>query len=194
MAKSQRTSTPVELIERFSSLIEKFLAQEKQVESFLRWEGDNPSPGHIADCATRCEVEWKKTRDELHRTGKALAAALEANGCKSKAVFKVLYFAECNRIPSGVWDVWPEVKPKLEQLKLRLLSGSNGRAKILPERRTRPMALRVAAKLMGYGKSRDAAERLRAAIKADAVACESHTRQQHVFDRNDFPATVHDQI
>ena len=49
------------------------------------------------------------------------------------------------------------------------------------------MSLREAARLMGYGKSRDAAEKLRAAINAGAVVCETLTRQQHVFSLDDFP-------
>jgi hypothetical protein len=59
--------------------------------------------------------------------------------------------------------------------------------KIRAKNRTCPMTLRRAAYLMGYGKSRDASERLRAAINSGAVACEHLTRQSHVFDRNDFP-------
>jgi hypothetical protein len=58
----------------------------------------------------------------------------------------------------------------------------------IPSRyRTRPMTLRAAARLMGYGKSKDAAERLRNAISAESVRCERLTRQQYVFDKRDFP-------
>ena len=59
--------------------------------------------------------------------------------------------------------------------------------KIPPAKRTRPMSLREAARLMGHGTSRDAAERLRAAINNGAVPCETLTRQQHVFSLDDFP-------
>jgi hypothetical protein len=59
--------------------------------------------------------------------------------------------------------------------------------KIPPAKRTRPMSLREAARLMGYGKSRDAAEKLRAAIDVGAVPCETLTRQQHVFSLDFFP-------
>ena len=66
--------------------------------------------------------------------------------------------------------------------------------RIPPQFRTRPLTLKAKAKLMGYGRSRDAAERLRAAIDTKAVSCESLTRRQHVLDRRDFPAEVHDKI
>jgi hypothetical protein len=62
------------------------------------------------------------------------------------------------------------------------------RSRIPPAKRTRPMTLREAARFMGYGSSRDAAERLRAAIAAGSVQCESLTRQQHVFHLDDFPS------
>jgi hypothetical protein len=61
------------------------------------------------------------------------------------------------------------------------------RTRIPPAKRTRPMTLREAARLMGHGNSRDAAERLRAAINAGAVPCQTLTRQQHVFSLDDFP-------
>jgi hypothetical protein len=47
---------------------------------------------------------------------------------------------------------------------------------------------------MGYGDSRDAAEKLRAAIDTKAVRCETLTRQQHVFSLDDFPKNIHKQI
>jgi hypothetical protein len=56
------------------------------------------------------------------------------------------------------------------------------------------MTLRQAARLMGYGKSKDAAERLRAAIDAGAVSHEQLTRKQHIFDRRDFPEQSQGQI
>ena len=65
--------------------------------------------------------------------------------------------------------------------------GAQKRRRIPPAKRTKPMTLREAARLMGYGTSRDAAERLRAAIRTGAVHCESLTRQQHIFGLDDFP-------
>jgi hypothetical protein len=61
------------------------------------------------------------------------------------------------------------------------------RSRIPPAKRTKPMTLREAARLMGYGRSRDAAEKLRAAIRTGAVPCETQTRQQHVFSLDYFP-------
>jgi hypothetical protein len=66
--------------------------------------------------------------------------------------------------------------------------------RIPPRYRTRPMPLREAARLMGYGSSQDAAERLRAAITAGAVRCEQLTRQQHVFSKKEFPREVWGQL
>jgi hypothetical protein len=68
------------------------------------------------------------------------------------------------------------------------------RNKIPAEKRTRPMTLRAAARLMGYGNSQDAAERLRAAVDAGAVAHEKLTRQQHIFSKDDFPKDVWSQL
>jgi hypothetical protein len=59
--------------------------------------------------------------------------------------------------------------------------------KISPENRTIPISLRKAARLMGYGDDHTAVKRLRAAVDAGAVVCEKLTRQQFVFDRQDFP-------
>jgi hypothetical protein len=67
-------------------------------------------------------------------------------------------------------------------------------SKIPPAKRTRPMSLREAARLMGYENSRDAAEKLRAAIKTGALKYEKLTRQQHVFSIDDFPSNIHKQI
>jgi hypothetical protein len=61
------------------------------------------------------------------------------------------------------------------------------RTRIPREHRTRPMSYREAARLMGYGRSKDAAERLIAAVRNGAVAQEPLTRKQHIFDRRDFP-------
>jgi hypothetical protein len=61
------------------------------------------------------------------------------------------------------------------------------KAKIPVKYRTKPMSLKTAARLMGYGEGKDAVERLRATIEVGAVACETLTRKQHVFDRRDFP-------
>lgn len=59
--------------------------------------------------------------------------------------------------------------------------------RIPPEERTKPMSYRRAAKLMGKGDSRDAAEWLSASVKDDSIRCEHISRQTHVFSRCDFP-------
>jgi hypothetical protein len=63
----------------------------------------------------------------------------------------------------------------------------NGPRKIPPKYRTKPLTLKQAARFMGYGSGKDAAERLRQAIEAGSVRCERLTRQQHVFDKREFP-------
>jgi hypothetical protein len=61
-------------------------------------------------------------------------------------------------------------------------------SKIAPANRTRPMSKSEAARLMGYvGTDKARVKQLRAAIVGGIVACESRTRQQHVFDLNQFP-------
>jgi hypothetical protein len=61
--------------------------------------------------------------------------------------------------------------------------------KIPPQKRTRPMSLKEAARLMGYKAvhSKKAAENLRSAMDAGAVAFEALTRKSFVFSRDDFP-------
>jgi hypothetical protein len=66
--------------------------------------------------------------------------------------------------------------------------------KIPPECRTVPLSLKQAARLMGYGRRREAQKRLRAAMDTGAVRYERLTRQQYVFDRNDFPAEAWGQV
>jgi hypothetical protein len=69
-------------------------------------------------------------------------------------------------------------------------SGANT---IPPERRTIPLTLKEAARLMGY-EGEKAAEQLRAAMKAMAVGYKRLTRQRYVFDRAEFPAESQSQI
>jgi hypothetical protein len=69
------------------------------------------------------------------------------------------------------------------------------RRKIPPGKRTRPMSLKEAARLMGYTvdkhgtavPSKKAAESLRKAMDAGAVAFEERSRMRFVFSRDDFP-------
>jgi hypothetical protein len=69
-----------------------------------------------------------------------------------------------------------------------------GQVKIPPNKRTRPMSYREAARLMGKGDSRDAAEWLSAAVEDGTVVCEHFSRQTHVFSLDDFPANVRPRI
>jgi hypothetical protein len=58
------------------------------------------------------------------------------------------------------------------------------------EYRTRPMTMIEAAGLMGYCRTRgpkEAVKALRAAINGGEIHCERLTRQQHIFDRREFP-------
>jgi len=62
--------------------------------------------------------------------------------------------------------------------------------KIPVEHRTRPMSYRDAAKYMGKGNSKDAAEWMSKCVRDGIVACEEYSRQTHVFDCRDFPEDV----
>jgi hypothetical protein len=68
------------------------------------------------------------------------------------------------------------------------------RRKIPPIKRTRPMSYREAARHMGKGDSRDAAEWLSAAVEEGAFACEHVSRQTHIFSVDDFPKGVRTSI
>jgi hypothetical protein len=60
--------------------------------------------------------------------------------------------------------------------------------RIPPARRTRPLSISEAARLMGYrGNKKQAGKKLKRAMKAGAVASEMLSRQQFIFDRSDFP-------
>jgi hypothetical protein len=67
---------------------------------------------------------------------------------------------------------------------------------IAPGNRTKPMSYREAAKHIGKaagkGKraAKDAAEWLKQCIDDGIIACERITRQNHVFDKNDFPESA----
>lgn len=62
--------------------------------------------------------------------------------------------------------------------------------KIPPEFRTVPMSYRRAAKLMGKGVSKDAAEWLSKSVHDGSIACDHRSRQMHVFSVSDFPKNV----
>jgi hypothetical protein len=57
---------------------------------------------------------------------------------------------------------------------------------IPPDRRTRPLGIAEAARLMGY-KGKKCGDALRRAMTAGAVRFMRLTRQSYVFDRADFP-------
>jgi hypothetical protein len=63
------------------------------------------------------------------------------------------------------------------------------RKKIPPDKRTRPMSLKEAARLMGYkaANNKKAAESLRRAMNIGAIPYEELTRKSFVFSRDDFP-------
>lgn len=61
---------------------------------------------------------------------------------------------------------------------------------IPPKKRTVPMSYRRAAKLMGKGESKDAAEWLSNSVKDGSIPCEHITRQTHIFSLDSFPASV----
>ena len=61
---------------------------------------------------------------------------------------------------------------------------------ISPEDRTIPMSYKRAAKHMGKGNSKDAAEWLAASVKDGNIPCEHITRQTHVFSKCSFPDNV----
>jgi hypothetical protein len=83
----------------------------------------------------------------------------------------------------------PQVLAELETAWLLLYPSDPAMpAKIPAERRVRPMTLGKAAVLMGYtGGKKKAGKRLRALIDKGIIRCERHSRQNYVFDRNDFP-------
>jgi hypothetical protein len=62
-------------------------------------------------------------------------------------------------------------------------------------KRTRPMSLGEAAKLMGYrGTSKTAGKKLKAAMDVGSVPFEKKTRQQFIFSRDDFPSENQNRI
>ena len=65
---------------------------------------------------------------------------------------------------------------------------------IPPERRTKPMSYRKAAKYLGKGDSQDAAEWVKSCVKDGTLRCEDLSRQAHIFDGDQFPAESHQYI
>jgi hypothetical protein len=61
------------------------------------------------------------------------------------------------------------------------------------ERRTRPLGIAEAARLMGF-KSKKAGEVLRRSMDDGAVKYKRLTRQSYVFDRDAFPAAAHPKL
>jgi hypothetical protein len=66
--------------------------------------------------------------------------------------------------------------------------------KIPPEERTVPMSYRRAARLMGKGDGKDAAEWLSASVIDGSIRCEHLSRQTHVFSKLVFHDSVWPQI
>jgi hypothetical protein len=64
---------------------------------------------------------------------------------------------------------------------------------IPPERRTKSMTLKRAARLMGIDASKPA-EQLKRQIDAKTTAAHKLTRQSYIFDTADFPASVQAKI
>jgi hypothetical protein len=58
---------------------------------------------------------------------------------------------------------------------------------IPPEKRTRPMTYREAARYLGKGDSKDAAEWVSVGVEVGDLDCEHFSRQQHIFNREQFP-------
>jgi hypothetical protein len=58
---------------------------------------------------------------------------------------------------------------------------------IPPDKRTRPMTYREAARYLGKGDSKDAAEWVSVGVEVGDLDCEHISRQQHVFNREQFP-------
>lgn len=65
---------------------------------------------------------------------------------------------------------------------------------IPPEHRTKPMSYRQAARYLGRPDSQDSAEWLKKCVDDGTVHCDPMSRQSHVFDRRQFPATIWPQI
>jgi site-specific DNA-cytosine methylase len=61
------------------------------------------------------------------------------------------------------------------------------KGKIPPDRRTRPLTLREAARLMGFGGNKGGAAQLKRHIEVRALKAKKQSRQAYVFDRTDFP-------
>jgi len=89
--------------------------------------------------------------------------------------------------PEGYEEVTTAI---LEEVRMAVRAfgqtSTRDRRKIPASKRTKPMSLKEAARLIGFGKGRDAAERLRAAIDNGTVRYEKLTRQQHIFSLDDF--------
>lgn len=65
---------------------------------------------------------------------------------------------------------------------------------IPPEFRTKPMSYRDAARHLGRGNSKDAAEWVSACVRDGTLACQSMSRQLHVFDFRQFPSDTLERI
>jgi hypothetical protein len=83
---------------------------------------------------------------------------------------------------------------ELERLENPRKPGSATRQSIPPDKRTRPMSYRAAAKHLGKGDSKDAAEWVSVAVEVGDLDCEQITRQMHVFNRDQFPIETWQEI
>jgi hypothetical protein len=86
---------------------------------------------------------------------------------------------------AGANDRQESASPRLVIDETAMISG-----KIPPAYRTKPMSFRRAARLLGKGSSRDAAEWLSKSVQDKSYRCEHITRQNHVFDKRQFPKSI----
>jgi hypothetical protein len=91
-----------------------------------------------------------------------------------------------------------EVQRKLELLLDHLTDGKprgkKARASISAQYRTRAMSKQKAAELIRGGNSDSGVEWLNKCISDGTISCETLSRQSHVFDWREFPASVKSKI
>jgi hypothetical protein len=174
-------------------------------------------PPLIADTAHGAALQYRDRILQEMRTALTLSCVIDKRQYRNPSALPEVaevaenYEAVRRRFLQLDPGVWPDVDVLLVEIRwearkatrrFRAPSSEHQRAtgvspklgkKILPERRTRPLTMVEAAKLMGLAKKRgekEAVKCLRAAIKNGVIACETLTRQQHVFDKNEFPRDV----
>lgn len=179
----------------------------RELVGYCRELGSNPTqlakthPDHPGFSAATCpgpiSVRFKPSEAHWLRVLAAVAGA--KNDLEIVKLLVRAGHANSAMFSAGIrWaaaTLWKDAEREAEATLRRAPKEGRGANRIPSQRRTRPLALSEAARLLWTsGTIKKRAERLRGLIVGGNIAFERLNRQSYVFDRGDFQSEVHNQL